>query len=101
LVEPLPAHVAAVVNFPRPTTVKELLGFLGMVNFYCWFLPGAAKVLKLLTDCLRGGPKGTTIIRADSFPTHNSKLAYDVVTAVATIFLQEPEGGVNIVPRAQ
>ena len=45
--DPLPAHVAAVVNFPRPTTVKELLGFLGMINFYRWFLPGAAKVLKL------------------------------------------------------
>jgi hypothetical protein len=26
-------HVAAVVDFPRPSTVKELQGFLGMVNF--------------------------------------------------------------------
>ncbi len=34
-VEPLPAHVAAVVVFPRPSTVKELQGFLGMGNFYC------------------------------------------------------------------
>ncbi len=29
-VEPLPAHVAAVVDFPRPSTVKELQGFLGV-----------------------------------------------------------------------
>ncbi len=42
--------MAAVVDFPRPSTVKELQGFLG-----------AAKVLKPLTDCLRGGPKGATI----------------------------------------
>ncbi len=33
-VEPLPSHVAAVQEFPRPETVKELQAFLGMVNFY-------------------------------------------------------------------
>jgi hypothetical protein len=61
-VELLPAHMAAVVDFHRPSTVKELQGFLGMVNFYRRFLPGAAKVLKPLTGCLRGRPKGATII---------------------------------------
>ncbi len=50
------------VDFPRPSTVKELQGFLGIVNFYRRFLPWVAKVLKPLTNCLRGGPKGTTII---------------------------------------
>ncbi len=59
-VEPLQAHVAAAVDIPRPSTVKELQGFLSMVNFYRRFLPGAAKLLKPLTDCLRGGPKGAT-----------------------------------------
>jgi hypothetical protein len=59
-VEPLPVHLAVVVDFPRPVTIKELQGFLGMVNFYLRFLPGAAKVLKALTDRLRDGPKGTT-----------------------------------------
>ncbi len=55
-------HVAAVVDFPRPSTVKELQGFLGMVYFNRRFLPGAAKVLKPLSDCLRGWPKRATII---------------------------------------
>ncbi len=36
--------------------------FLGMVNFYRRFLPGAARALKPLTDCLRGGPKGPTVV---------------------------------------
>ncbi len=36
--------------------------FLGMVNFYRHFLPGAARALKPLTDCLRGGPKGPTAV---------------------------------------
>jgi hypothetical protein len=40
------------MDFPRLSTVKELQGFLSMINFYRRFLPGAAMVLKLLTDCL-------------------------------------------------
>ncbi len=31
---PLPSHVAAIQGFPRPTIIKELQAFLGMVNFY-------------------------------------------------------------------
>jgi hypothetical protein len=29
---PLPSHVAAIQDFPRPTIIKELQAFLGMVN---------------------------------------------------------------------
>jgi cleavage and polyadenylation specificity factor subunit 1 len=61
-VEPLPENVSAVTDFPRPSTVKELQMFLGMVNFYRRFLPGAARALRPLTDCLRGGPKGLTAV---------------------------------------
>jgi hypothetical protein len=57
-----PENASAVMNFPRPTKVKELKGFLGMVNFYCRFLPGAARALRLLTDCLRGSTKGATAV---------------------------------------
>jgi hypothetical protein len=34
--------------------------FHGMVNFYRRFLPGAAKALRPLMDCLWGIPKGPT-----------------------------------------
>ncbi len=57
----LPENVSAVTDFPRPSTVKELQ-FLGMVNFCRHFLPGAARALKPLTDCLWGGPKGPTAV---------------------------------------
>ena len=33
-VAPLPAQIAVIQDFPQPTTVKELQGFLGAVNFY-------------------------------------------------------------------
>jgi cleavage and polyadenylation specificity factor subunit 1 len=31
---PLPSHVAAIQDFPRPIIIKELQAFLVMVNFY-------------------------------------------------------------------
>jgi hypothetical protein len=43
---------AAIQSFHCPTTVKELQGFLGMMNFYSCFLPGAARTP--LTEALRG-----------------------------------------------
>ena len=55
--QPLPSHVQAIRDFPAPTDVKSLQRFLGMVNFYRRFLPGAAHVLKPLTDALTGSPK--------------------------------------------
>jgi len=59
-ISPLPSGVEAVAAYPRPTTVKELQGLLGLVNFYRRFIPAAAQVLLPLTDALRGGPAGTT-----------------------------------------
>jgi hypothetical protein len=55
---PLPSHVAAIQDFPRPSIIKELQAFLGMVNFYRRFLPSIARTLRPLTDALRGGRKG-------------------------------------------
>jgi len=58
-VEPLRSHVQAVLAHPEPTNISELQAFLGTVNFYRRFLPAAARTLRLLTDLLVGGPKGT------------------------------------------
>jgi hypothetical protein len=56
-ITPLPKHVAAIQEFPPPTTVKHLQQFLGTVNFYRRFLPKIAATLSPLTDLLRGNPK--------------------------------------------
>ncbi len=58
-VEPQRSHLQAVLAHPEPTNISELQAFLGTVNFYRQFLPVAARILKLLTDLLIGGPKGT------------------------------------------
>jgi hypothetical protein len=45
---PLPSR--AIQKYPRPATVKQLLAFLGVFNFYRRFVPAAAKILRPLTD---------------------------------------------------
>ncbi len=56
------AHLEAIQRHPRPTTVKELQGFLGTINFYRCFVPVAARILKPLTDVLRGSPGPSTAL---------------------------------------
>ncbi len=55
---PLLSYVEAVEHRPRPATIKELQIFLGLINLYRRFIPGAASVLKPLTDTLRGSTSG-------------------------------------------
>jgi hypothetical protein len=49
-VAPIASRVAAILEHPQPTTVKELQGFFGIINFYRCFVPAAARILKPLTD---------------------------------------------------
>jgi hypothetical protein len=44
-------HIAAVVNWPSPTTVKEVQWFLGFANYYRGFGQVAAPITSLL-KCL-------------------------------------------------
>ncbi|XP_059361850.1 uncharacterized protein LOC132101153 [Carassius carassius] len=54
---PLPSKVEAVIQFPRPLTVKSLQEFLGMVNFYHRFIPQAAQLMGPFHEALKGKPK--------------------------------------------
>ena len=42
---PLMDKVAAISNYPAPSTVRELQQFLGVINFYRKFIPAAASIL--------------------------------------------------------
>ena len=56
-ISPQRDKVVAVQKFAQPQTVKALQRFLGLVNFYCRFLPGIAAVMRPLTDALSGAPR--------------------------------------------
>lgn len=46
--------VKAIENFPIPTTLKELISFLGLATYYRRFLLDYAKLARPLTNLLRG-----------------------------------------------
>lgn len=45
---PLLDKVAAIADFPCPSTSKELSRFLGLINYFHRFIPNAASILKLM-----------------------------------------------------
>ena len=51
-IRPLEDKVQAVRDFPRPNTQRKLREFLGLINFYHWFLAHGAAILKPLNDLL-------------------------------------------------
>jgi hypothetical protein len=53
---PIASNVAAIQRHPQQTTVNELQGFLGVINFYRCFVPEGAKILQPLMEALRGNP---------------------------------------------
>ena len=77
--QPLTSQTAAIENFPRPNTIKELQGFLGLINFYRRFIPAAANMLLPLTNSLCGSGTGATPLRwspemSSSFSSAKSSL---------------------------
>ena len=66
-VAPLRDNVQVILDFPKPTDCKALQRFLGMINFYRRFLPGAAGTLRPLTAALSGNPKTLPWFRSLSF----------------------------------
>ena len=49
---PLKDQVEAIKGYSKPSTLKELRRYLGMINFYHQFIPNAAKLLAPLTSLL-------------------------------------------------
>ena len=53
---PLPAKVEAIRTFARPTTIKGLQQFVGMLNFYHRLFHNAAHIMRPIYDTLAGKP---------------------------------------------
>ena len=74
---PLMSKVDAITHFPQPTTTKGLQEFVGMVNFYHRFIPGAARIMKPLYEAI--GAKAKLVSWSDemitAFSTAKSTLA--------------------------
>lgn len=63
-IQPNQDKVTAIINFPKPTTVKQLKRYLGMLNFYRKFLPHAAATQASLN--IPGQLRGNCLIKWSS-----------------------------------
>ena len=82
----LAERVDAIVEVPLPETVKALRRYLGMINFYRHYTPGAAKIFQPLNDQLKGGRKGNAPVewsKQSEVSFRESKRALANVTMLA------------------
>ena len=89
---PLQKKVTAIENYPRPTTVKELMAFNGMVNYYHRFIPNLAKIMSPLYEALKDKPKKLEWSRSLQESFEETKKALTKST-----LLSYPRANINLV----
>ena len=53
--------IISIVDFPVPQSIKSLRRCLGMVTYYCRFIPNCVQILHPLKDLLKCSPKHFTM----------------------------------------
>ena len=56
-IKPLPAIVQPILEYHIPQSAKSLRRLLGMINYYCRFIPKCSSMLKPFTSLLQSHPK--------------------------------------------
>ena len=84
----MPTRVTAIQDFPRPTVIKELQAFLGVINLFHRFVPAAAQLLHPLYSALVGRPTRTSPVK---WSTPMDKAFHDAKTVLDSAkFLVHP-----------
>ena len=78
-IEPRAENVQTILEYPEPTSYKQLRRFHGLVNFYRRFIPHCAALVQPLTDLLRGSP------RQFSFPDSARQAFHALKAAIASV----------------
>ena len=86
-IEPVADRVKAIRAFPQPTTVRKLMEFLGMLNFYKRFIPWAATLLSPLYDATAGTSSKSQLQREIEWTTPMLRAFQEAKTRLAKVTL--------------
>ena len=86
-IEPAADRVKAIRVFPQPRTVRQLMEFLGMLNFYKRFIPGAATLLSPLYDATAGASSKSQLQREVEWTTPMIRAFREAKTRLANAAL--------------
>ena len=90
---PNPRLVQALMDFPRPKTLKELQSFLGLANYYRKFIANFSHIALPLTDATRNNTQGN--LRPIEW-TQSMQTAFDelkkALTSAPCLALPDPDG---------
>lgn len=83
-VRPDPEKISAVVDWPVPTTAKELKAFLGLAGYYRRFVSGFAKVARPLNSLLVGIPNDKRLSSRPLSWSSEAQSAFDSLKRILT-----------------
>ena len=92
-VRPMISKVDAITKFPRPSSIKSLQEFIGMVNYYRRFVPNIAGLMTPLLDVLKGKPKK---LKWDEQQQQAFKLTKDALSRATTLAYQDPRAPLRL-----
>jgi hypothetical protein len=87
-VRPAEAKVEAILQVPRPTSVKQVMRFLGMAGFYRKFCRNFSEVISPLTDLLKKNVPFSWSARCEEAFVHVKKMLAAHPVLVTTNFYQ-------------
>jgi cleavage and polyadenylation specificity factor subunit 1 len=93
-IKPMACRAAALLQHPRPATVKQLQAFLGLIKFYRRFIPAAAKILRPLTEFMKGSKSGTTAVEWN--PERSVAVEAAKQAVAAAVHLAHPVAGAEL-----
>ncbi|GKA96872.1 RNA-directed DNA polymerase [Tanacetum coccineum] len=77
-----PAKVGAIISWPTPSTIHDILSFHGLASFYQRFIWNFSSIIMPLTECLKGGRFTWTSEAAKAFDILKVKVTEAPVLAL-------------------